>query len=75
MQAESLVVIRTFCDLVEADEAQIALMTAGIYALVFSDESAAPLPGSPAGHAIALAVHRRDVELAESAVPAQPFPA
>lgn len=75
MQPESLVVIRNFRDLIEADEAQIALMSAGIYALIFTDDSTPLHPDLPAGHGIALAVHRRDVQLAEGALPAQPYPA
>lgn len=74
VQPESLVVIRNFRDLITADEAQISLMTAGIYALIFTDDSTPLHPDVPAGHGIALAVHRRDVELAESALAAQPYP-
>lgn len=74
MQTESLVVIRTFRDLIQADEAQVALMTAGIYALVFADESVPLHPDLLAGHGVALAVHQRDVILAESALATKPYP-
>lgn len=74
MQSESLVVIRTFGDLVQADEAQVALMTAGIYALVFTDESVSLRPDLPPGSGVALAVHQRDVTLAENALATQPYP-
>lgn len=73
MEPESLVVIRTFRDLIEADEAQVALMTAGLYALIFTDESVALHPDLPPGHGIALAVHRRDVGLAENALATLPL--
>ena len=68
VQSESLVVIRTFGDLIQADEAQVALMTAGIYALIFTDESVSLRPDLPPGQGIALAVHQRDMMLAEQAL-------
>lgn len=74
MQPDSLVVIRTFRDLIEADEAQVALMSAGLYALIFTDDSISLHPDLPPGHGIALAVHRRDVVLAENALATQPYP-
>jgi hypothetical protein len=61
--SETLVVIRTFGNLVQADEAQIELLNAGIYSLLLSDDSAQP--GS-AGEGIALAVHRRDADVASA---------
>lgn len=73
MQTESLVVIRTFGDLIQADEAQVALMTAGIYALIFTDDSVSLHPDLPVGHGVALAVHQRDVMLAESALTVPPY--
>lgn len=58
-------VIRTYENLLSADEAQIELLSAGIYSLLFSDDTA-QLDGSGAEDAIALAVHRRDAEIAEA---------
>jgi hypothetical protein len=72
MMSESLVVIRTFGNLVDADDAQVELLTAGIYSLLFTDESTTLHPTNPPGHGIALAVHERDVDLAESALTAKP---
>lgn len=64
--SESLVVIRTFGSLLQADEAQIELLNAGIYSLVLSDDSA-PLDASPGSRdGIALAVHRRDADVASA---------
>jgi hypothetical protein len=60
--SESLVVIRTFGSLVQADEAQIELLNAGIYSLLLSDDSMQDDPNSTEG--IALAVHRRDADVA-----------
>lgn len=60
--SESLVVIRTFDDLPAADDAQVDLLSAGIYSLIFTDENVSLAPG----HGIALAVHRRDANLAET---------
>jgi len=64
--SESLVVIRTFDDLPAADDAQVDLLSAGIYSLIFTDENVSLAPGLPPGHGIALAVHRRDANLAET---------
>lgn len=63
--SESLVVIRTFGNLLSADEAQIELLSAGIYSLLLSDEMA-PMDGASTDDAIALAVHRRDAEIADA---------
>jgi len=63
--SESLVVIRTFDDLLRADEAQIELLNAGIYSLLLSDDTPSMEQGLDA-EAIALAVHRRDAEVAEA---------
>lgn len=63
--SESLMVIRTYGNLLSADEAQIELLSAGIYSLLFSDD-AAPLDGTNTEDAIALAVHQRDADIAES---------
>lgn len=67
MQAESLVVIRTYPDLLRADEAQIELMHAGINALVLSSGGQGH---SPENSDVALAVHRRDAEIAEAVLAA-----
>ena len=72
--SESLVVIRTFGNLLDADEAQVELLSAGIYSLLFTDESASLHPNTAAGHGIALAVHNRDVHLAESVLIPKPNP-
>jgi hypothetical protein len=64
--SESLVVIRTFGNLLEADEAQIELLNAGIYSLLMSDESAPTEVTESSPDAIALAVHRRDAEVANA---------
>ena len=67
MMSESLVVIRTFGNLLAADEAQIELMSAGIYSLLLSDETAPVAAArSPAIEAVALAVHRRDADVADA---------
>lgn len=63
--SESLMVIRTYGNLLSADEAQIELLSAGIYSLLFSDDSAS-LDGTGPEDAIALAVHRRDADIAEA---------
>jgi hypothetical protein len=60
--SESLVVIRTFGNLVQADEAQIELLNAGIYSLLLSDDTFQIDSSSPDG--IALAVHKRDADVA-----------
>jgi hypothetical protein len=69
--SESLVVIRTFGNLLDADEAQIELLMAGVYSLLYSDDSSVIHPSTPPGQGIALAVHQRDVELAEVALSAR----
>ena len=72
VNTETLVVIRTFGDLMDADEAQVDLLSAGIYSLLYTDDSAAIHPAEPAGQGIALAVHSRDVEIAESVLTVSP---
>jgi len=62
--SESLVVIRTFEDLLSADEAQLELLNAGIYSLLMSEQSAPVFP--PGTEGVALAVHRRDAEVANA---------
>lgn len=72
MNAESLIVIRTYPDLRQADEAQVELLGAGIYSLLYTDDQAA---GASVGmQPVALAVHRRDADVAEAvlAVAAEP---
>jgi hypothetical protein len=67
---ESLVVIRTFENLLAADVAQLELLSSGIQSLLFSDETAPIEPTSgPAWEPIALAVHRRDAEVACAVLP------
>ena len=66
--SESLVIIRTFGNLLEADDAQVELLTAGIHSLLFSDDSRSVHPNALPGDAVALAVHHRDVTLAEAAL-------
>ena len=61
--SESLVVIRTFGNLLAADEAQVELLNAGIYSLLVSDESFPPL-GAGSDEGISLAVHMRDADIA-----------
>jgi len=70
--SESLVVIRTFGNLLDADYAQVELLTAGIYSLLFTDESITLHPNTRPGDGVALAVHHRDVSLAEAALTVKP---
>jgi len=63
--SESLVVIRTYGDLPSADDAQLELLNAGIYSLLFSDESE-HLAQRGGTKEIALAVHRRDADVASA---------
>jgi hypothetical protein len=70
--SESLVIIRTFGNLLDADEAQVELLTAGIYSLLFSDDSMSLHPDALPGDGVALAVHHRDVSLAEAALTVKP---
>jgi hypothetical protein len=64
--SESLVVIRTFEDLLSADEAQLELLNAGIYSLLMSEQSAPVFPPGAGAEGVALAVHRRDAEVANA---------
>jgi len=64
--SESLVVIRTFGNLLQADEAQIELLNAGIYSLLLSDDTFELNPDTPGLEGIALAVHRRDADVAST---------
>ena len=66
--SEELVVIRTYVDELAADAAQAELHNAGIHSLLFSDGApvATPEGGTGSGSGIGLAVHRRDVKLAEA---------
>lgn len=63
--SETLVVIRTFESLVHADEAQIELLNAGIYSLLLSDDSIR-IERTGAAEGVALAVHRRDADVASA---------
>ena len=71
IMSESLVIIRTFGEYVDADEAQVELLSAGIYSLLFSDYSRTATE-SAAAQAIALAVHTRDADIAEAVLVAKP---
>jgi hypothetical protein len=66
---ESLVVIKTFETIHDADEAQAELLTAGIFSLVYTDTAAAHFP---LRNEIALAVHVRDAQIAETLLAPQP---
>ena len=70
----ALVVIRTYANLAEADHAQVDLLSAGIYSLLLTDQTAGPGPRTAAGQSIALAVHDRDVHVAEAILIARPYP-
>ena len=70
--SDSLVIIRTFGNSVDADEAQVELLTAGIHSLLFSDESMSMHPDALPGDGVALAVLYRDVTLAEAALMVKP---
>lgn len=72
--SESLVIIRTFGEYLDADEAQVELLSAGIYSLLFTDGSPSAAPASPAPQGIALAVHARDADIAEAVLVARPVP-
>lgn len=71
--SESLVIIRTYGEYLDADEAQVELLSAGIYSLLFSDGSSATPPAAQPSE-IALAVHRRDADIAEAVLVARPIP-
>jgi hypothetical protein len=60
--SDHLVLMQTYGDLLQADDAQAELYAAGIYSLLVSDGE--PGPGSPFQFTVALAVHRRDEEIA-----------
>jgi hypothetical protein len=66
---ESLVVIKTFRSIHDADEAQAELLTAGIFSLVYTDNAA---PHLPEKDEIALAVHMRDAQIADTLLAPQP---
>jgi hypothetical protein len=70
--SESLVIIRTFGNLLDADYAQVELLTAGIHSLLFTDDSMTLHPNASPGDGVALAVHHRDVTLAEAALTVKP---
>jgi hypothetical protein len=62
---ESLVVIRTFEDLLSADEAQLELLNAGIHSLLLTEQNPQVAPAADSD-GFALAVHRRDAEVANA---------
>jgi hypothetical protein len=64
--SESLVVIRTYGSLLQADEAQIELLNAGIPSLLVSDDNAQLEATFAPVDPVALAVHRRDAEVAHA---------
>lgn len=72
--SESLVVIRTFGDLFHADEAQVELLSAGIYSLLCAEESPDPRSTPWTESGIALAVHQRDAGIAEAVLAARAHP-
>lgn len=72
--SESLVAIRTFGNLIDADEAQAELLSAGIYSLLFADEQASLYPGGAGSPSIVLAVHQRDADIAEAVLTPRPRP-
>ena len=73
IMSESLVIIRTFGEYLDADEAQVELLSAGIYSLLFSDGNTSS-SHSRDNSGIALAVHRRDADIAEAVLVARPIP-
>jgi hypothetical protein len=66
---ESLTVIRTFESLHAADEAQVELLSAGIYSLVYAEDPLIPLAQQ---REVALAVHSRDAQIAEAVLTPHP---
>jgi hypothetical protein len=74
IMSEGLVIIRTFGEHLDADEAQVELLSAGIYSLLFSEEKARSAPPPPLAHGIALAVHQRDADIADAVLVARPMP-
>ena len=65
-------IIRTFGAHDDADDAQVELLSAGIYSLLFAEDEAQVPTSSQAG--IALAVHARDADIAEAVLVAKPLP-
>ncbi len=72
--SETLVVIRTFGSLIQADEAQIELLNAGIYSLLLSDDTVSFGETAVGPDPIALAVHRRDADVASAVLLPVPDP-
>ncbi len=66
---ESLVVIRTFESLHDADDAQVELLSAGIYSLVYAEDPSISLAQQKE---VALAVHTRDAQIAEAVLTPHP---
>lgn len=67
-------IIRTFDEYTAADEAQVELLSAGIYSLLFTEDPSDSTPSTSHGSGIALAVHQRDAEIAEAVLVARPLP-
>jgi hypothetical protein len=65
MMSETLVVIRTFEDLLSADEAQLELLNAGIHSLLLAEQNP-QIAVAAESEEVALAVHRRDAEVANA---------
>lgn len=70
--SESLVIIRTFGAHDDADDAQVELLSAGIYSLLLAEDES-QVPTTPQA-GIALAVHARDADIAEAVLVAKPMP-
>ncbi len=60
--SDHLVLIQTYRDFLQADEAQAELQAAGIYSLLVAEDD--PSPAAPFDYPVALAVIGRDAEIA-----------
>jgi hypothetical protein len=60
--SDHLVLIRTYRDFLQADEAQAELQAAGIYSLLVAKDD--PSPVAPFAYPVALAVDGRDADMA-----------
>lgn len=63
---EAMILIRTFRDESEAGTAQAELLASGIQSLMFSEEPHPPQNGLADGSGVHLAVHQRDLTIAEA---------
>jgi hypothetical protein len=61
--SDHLVLIRTYRDFLQADEAQAELQAAGIYSLLVANDEPSPA-ASPFAYPVALAVDGRDADIA-----------